>query len=502
MKTKIESISIIIFFLILIYFPIFLHLDHIGLYLWDEAINALQAYEMSQNGNYLRRHFLGQVDNWETKPPMLIWLQVIFMKIVGYNELAVRLPSAFAALFTVILILRFFIKELNFLIGGIFSGLVLLCSSGYVKGHVSRSGDHDALLIFFLIAGLLYFYKYLKKGENHKFYLAVFTFFFISGVLTKSIAGLYFAPALLIFTLIEKQFLSTIKSKSFWLSVLVFFLVIGTYYGLNEYHYPGYLKTVWGNELFPRFFNSSADHDYQQLPDSLHYVKSILKDKFKFFFIFIPLSLLLVFFQKDQKLRRFTSLILICTILFLFVISNGTYNSWYDAPVFPLLAILVGSGLGIVYNALKVHLKISKLFLGILFYVIFLFTFFFTPYKEIIIEQCYFPKLHKHDPHYGDFFKRLKKHNPELKNIFVYYEPRNRHFLFYRNIFNDQYDYNIRSCGSGTNSIRNCKPHQQAKPGEHIMVCNQNLKKEVLEIFKVKEVNSYKDCKLYLVLSK
>ena len=103
---------------VLIYFPVFGHLDTLPIRIWDESRQAINAYEMYHNSDYIVTHFEGKPDMWNTKPPFLIWTQVILMKTIGINELAVRLPSAFAAFFTCLALLLFSIKYLkNFWFG-------------------------------------------------------------------------------------------------------------------------------------------------------------------------------------------------------------------------------------------------------------------------------------------------------------------------------------------------------------------------------------------------
>ena len=62
-------------FILLIYFPVFLHLDTKPLREWDEARNAINAYEMTEHHNLLVKTYNHEPDLWETKPPLLIWLQ-------------------------------------------------------------------------------------------------------------------------------------------------------------------------------------------------------------------------------------------------------------------------------------------------------------------------------------------------------------------------------------------------------------------------------------------
>src|SRR4051812_9188165 len=84
----------------LIYMPVFGFLDILCLRDRGESRNALNAIEMKENGNYLVPYYDGKPDMWNTKPPLLLWFQVFFMKTIGVDEIAVRLPSAIAAFFT------------------------------------------------------------------------------------------------------------------------------------------------------------------------------------------------------------------------------------------------------------------------------------------------------------------------------------------------------------------------------------------------------------------
>ena len=493
---KNKKIILFILFGVVIYFPIFLHLDHGALYRWDEATNALHTYEMLQNGHYLRRFFVGNPETWETKPMLFVWFQAITMKLFGFNELGARLPSAIAVVLTVTLIIRFFTKELKNIWAGLFSVMVLLTSAGYIKGHVSRTGDHDALLIFFLVAGFIYFYKFLNgPEEKRKRNLLIFVSMLIGGVLTKSIAGLYYAPGLLFFTILSKNFLSTIRQKHFWLAVLSFFAVVGGYYLSVEYFYPGYLQLVWDNELFPRFFNTADTYAYNKMPEPYHFTKILFTNNFKYYAWFIPLSLLLVWVQKDKALSKFILAISVTALVFHIVISNGTYNSWYNAPIFPLLAIIVGTGISVILKSVKNHLELSDLKFGA-FAFVFSISIFFLPYKDIILNKCYFKEHWASDDIYGEYFEKLRKKQPELKKFHVYYEVMNRHFLFYESVYNDQHDYEITSCGAGTN-IKGCKDFRTAKLGDKVMICNNGIKKAFHERYEAKTIDGYKACEMF-----
>ena len=86
---KLSTILKILLVAILIYSPIFGHLSRLPIRIWDESRLAINAYEMYRDGGCLVTTFEGKPDHWNTKPPLLIWLQVLAMKAHGVGELAV-----------------------------------------------------------------------------------------------------------------------------------------------------------------------------------------------------------------------------------------------------------------------------------------------------------------------------------------------------------------------------------------------------------------------------
>lgn len=99
---------------------------------------------------------------------VMIWMQVLSsLKIFGYSELAMRLPSAFAA-FLMILYLQYFVKRyLNNFWFGFITCIVLVTSYGYINVHSTRTGDYDSLLCFFLkLVYVLSYFLYLEHKNN------------------------------------------------------------------------------------------------------------------------------------------------------------------------------------------------------------------------------------------------------------------------------------------------------------------------------------------------
>ena len=166
-RSFIEKAGLLILFLTVCYFPLFLHLNGPSIVLWDEARLAVKATEMAKGSSWIVPHFMGKPDMWSLKPPLLLWIQAIFLKVFGFNELGIRLPSAIAALGTALLLFLFSSRTLKKPIAGFLAGVVLVTFDGYVERHLSSTGDYDSLLIFFITAFCLS-YSHFLFSESRK----------------------------------------------------------------------------------------------------------------------------------------------------------------------------------------------------------------------------------------------------------------------------------------------------------------------------------------------
>src|SRR5215207_3917561 len=133
-------------------FSFFLKLSFIPVRIWDESRNAMNAWYMYHFGHTFSPYYEGAPDMWNTKPPLLIWAQVLSMHFLGINEFALRFPSALAAMGTCILLLWFCTIVLGRAWCGVMSAAVLATSMAYVSNHGGRTGDYDAPVVFFMCA--------------------------------------------------------------------------------------------------------------------------------------------------------------------------------------------------------------------------------------------------------------------------------------------------------------------------------------------------------------
>ncbi len=535
-RPPLVHILFFLLFLALCYFPLFLHLDHLSLRLWDEGRRAVNAFDMLQNGNWLVTHYAGEPEMWGTKPPFLIWCQAIFMKLLGYNELAVRLPAALAGLGTIFILILFSRRVLKKTMIGFFAGLVLLSTRGYISEHVTRSGDFDALLTFFLTGSLLCFFLMIRWNGNRKppsplkgempssvvtsrvsrmsngkregsaavkglwnqHWLYLFTFFLILAALTKSIAAFFFLPGLLFYVLYKKQLLPLLKWKYTWLAISGLLLVVGGFYLLREIYNPGYLQAVWENELGGRYLDSKEGHRHPWY----FYFKLMYKERFLPWLFLVPLGIFAGLYQNKQSrtLSAFTVFILFNLVFFFLVLIGGqTRVVWYMAPAYPLLALLVGIGMERLYQGACNYIDIKNLNYKYLFLSLFVIALFIQPYQKTI-ERIY---KEKHPPWDLKFlkFKDFMERNQDIKTYKIVHRHFNSHIQFYRSVYNLK-DFNITA--QELEDFEMNKYEFGAGPlefevGDTIMVCEKKVYPKLDAVYEYEVLNQWDTCKLLVI---
>lgn len=316
------------------------HIEKLPLRQYDEARQAINAMEMVQTGNWLVTTYDGEPETWNTKPPLLIWLQASCMTILGPTELAVRLPSALAALMTGLMLWFFAKRRLQHEYLGLFIAAVLFTTAGYVRLHGTRTGDFDALLTLFTTWAGLSLWQYGE--EHHSRHLIQFFTALTLGVLTKGIAALLFAPAYLIFLIAIKQLIPLLRLRATYLGLAGFLFIVCGYYVFRNHLQPGYLEAVVQNELGGRYAQTTEGH----VAGFGYYFRMLFTDHFFPWILLLPAGLLLIAFSNDSRLTRLWTYAFLLTLVQLLVISSsGTKLEWYAMPVYPWLSLMTASGL-------------------------------------------------------------------------------------------------------------------------------------------------------------
>jgi len=323
---------------------IFWKIDSLPIIQWDESRFALTALEITQSGNPLIPLYEGKPDFWNSKPPLNAALQAGCMNILGYNSLAVRLPVALAVLGTLFILVYFSQKVLNDNLVGIIGVLALLASPGYWGIHIAYSGDAVAILVFLQTLYILSFFGFVWLREK-RWLRGIFIGMLLAG-LTKGIAAFLPVPALGLFALMCELFYDrkALRKPQLYLIGAAVLGLLGCYYAYRDVVTPGYLDAVSFNEWGGRFMREEGSGQSTS-SDHLFYLKNLLSDRLFPVAYFLPLFVLGIAFLQDKKQQMLAIYVFLTLTVFLLLISlASTHHHWYDAPMYPMIALLVGLG--------------------------------------------------------------------------------------------------------------------------------------------------------------
>lgn len=434
---------------------------------------------MMERGSWIVPYYNGEMDYWNTKPPLINWLQILSMKTFGINEFAIRFPSALAGLFTVLFVFWFLKKHFNILAG--FAGsLVLLTSVGFVTFHGARTGDTDALLTFFMTVSYLVILDiFISKSISRK-KIIVLTVSFMLGFLTKSIAVFLFIPGVFIFAwMFERNyFKKLIKLKIIWISVITIISVAVGYILLRNSLQPGYLDLFFHSDL-GRVGTTIEKH---QGP-FWFYIDQLVNKRYSFWILFFVLSILVLTAkiknEKSNVVLKYTASLSLFYLSFISI--SVTKLEWYDLPLFPLFALSI---------SVFFYLLLEKVQLtGIKTIVAFL-VLFFIPYKHVFgLSQT---------NHYTSFEMQNEIKERYLKSNFSVYPLSNE---FYYTIYHDGYmrslEFYKKAYQSRIKIKLTNKPEFQIN--ELVWVSDDHLKKIVETHYKYEITDQFDNLNIYKV---
>lgn len=319
---------------------------------WDESRLAVNAAEMEQSGNWLVTQFQGSPDLWNTKPPLLIWLQALSLKMLGYSEWAIRLPTMLATLGTVALLYWFLARVLRQPLGGLAAALVLVTSSGYLRLHVARTGDYDALLVFWQVLLWVAFYRCIENRQPRQLFWVALAL--TAAVFTKSAAGLLGVPALVLYALLRGRLGWLLRQPLLYALALPSLGSIVGFMLLREQASPGYWEAVLFNDLSGRFLGTEPSNPAvpNSIAQHIHpwdtYLNQITQSNFlPWIYLLLPAGWF-IWRSQQAEIRRAGLLAALFAGTWLTVISiSAAKLEWYDAPLYPALALLVGLGLAL-----------------------------------------------------------------------------------------------------------------------------------------------------------
>lgn len=177
---------------------------------WDEVAFGYNAYSLSidgkdEFGRFLPHDYLESFGDF--KPPVYAYLDIIPVKLLGLNSFAVRFPSAFFGVLTVLityfLTKRIFNSSKHKDAYGLLAALFLAISPWHIM--LCRAAFEANIVTFFLVTGV---WLFLGGVQEKKWYLIPSAVSFVLSLYTFNTARIV-APLLVIF-------LSLIFAKRLW----------------------------------------------------------------------------------------------------------------------------------------------------------------------------------------------------------------------------------------------------------------------------------------------
>lgn len=189
---------------------LFIGLGHFPFKDYDEATFAMVAAEMVESGDYI--HFTRNGSPWIDKPPLLFWLIGASVRLFGFSEFALRLPSALIGLAAIFLTYALARAMTNNRHIALLSACILLTTSHFV--YSAREVRFDLPVAFGILLAL---YSFFRGWQKPTWYIGVGIGLAVA-ILFKSFFAVFIPILILIFSFAYSEW-KWLRQPSFWLSV-------------------------------------------------------------------------------------------------------------------------------------------------------------------------------------------------------------------------------------------------------------------------------------------
>ena len=299
---------------------------------WDEGIVAQVAVSVWKSPHELDSWLYPQIQEqpYFNKPPLIHWLIALTYLGFGVSEWSSRLVPAILSAISV---------PLLYLIGreifpqrsmAVFSALVYLTFLPIVRHGRLAMLDGAAISFFLLLIWcLLRAYKSPRSSLGSGLALAAIC-------LTKGIMmGILLGGIAVIFLFWDNR--KIFKSKFFWTGIIIGLIPVIVWYGCQYYKYgEQFININFIQQTFSRIWQPVDN----QLGDPWYYLLEIFKYAWPWL-IFSPGGIKLALENKNETRAK---LIIVWIGIYLLAVSlMSTKLPWYVLPIYPALALLIGS---------------------------------------------------------------------------------------------------------------------------------------------------------------
>ena len=217
----------------------------------QEVRIAETAREMLVSGDWLVPRYNGELRL--QKPPLPYWLTAASYKVFGVNATAVRLPAVLFGLLTSALLFAWLRREAGTTVA---ANTILVLAASYIGIRYFRSGEADAMLMFFICAASILGYHMQQYGKNQRYQL-LFGLALGLGFLTKGPAALAI-PLLSLLTMSvwnrePRKFLANFSLPG----LLLLLVSAGTWYAWIFWQLPDAANLFFGRQIDQTFISGT-----------------------------------------------------------------------------------------------------------------------------------------------------------------------------------------------------------------------------------------------------
>lgn len=299
----------------------------------DESRYAEIPREMVESGDFVTPR-LNYVKYFE-KPPLHYWVNALSLSVLGRNETAARLPSALFGLGGVLLVYHLGRK----LFGrreGLYSALVLGSSVGFL--FQSRMNIIDNTLTFCMTATLGCFLLASRREETRKgLYYHLFYLFAALTVLAKGLIGMVLPGGIVFLYLLCTKRWGLLREMRLPTGICLFLAICSPWFVLVSLRNPEFPRFFFIHEHFERFL-TTVHHRYEP---PWFFIPVLLGGMVPWTF-FLPGTVRETWKKRDAQ-RLF--LALWAGVIFAFFSLSSSKLIPYVLPVFPALALLIGTSI-------------------------------------------------------------------------------------------------------------------------------------------------------------
>jgi 4-amino-4-deoxy-L-arabinose transferase-like glycosyltransferase len=321
-----------------------------------DAAHAQLARNMLDSGDWVIPHLDGVA--YIEKAPLPYWMIAVSYKIFGVHDWAARVPFALGA------VLLCWVTALygRWAFGartGFYAGLALATCVGLFL--FTRISIPDAMLTLCACVCFWSFQRLLEEDEAHpRLWGALLAASLATGVMLKGLlAVVLLAGGGLLYLAITRQLFNrdTWRRLRPWSGAVIFLLIAAPWHmlatrrmppyfvftmhsGPGEYH--GFFWFYFMNEHVLRFLGLRYPHDYNTVPRAAFWLLNLV-----WLFpwsAYLPAAFKLNYSPQDRAGR--TRLLALCWGGFLMLFFTfSTTQEYYSMPIYPALALLIGSAM-------------------------------------------------------------------------------------------------------------------------------------------------------------